>query len=260
MTVNSAIAGLPITRANEQQKFINMLIYGQSGIGKTMLAGSADAVPELRRVLFLDIEGGTLTLNNSPYNEVEVVRVRTWLEIAHIYNELYLNKHGFKTIVIDSLTELQKISMEHIVSAETSYEPTDATNSLVNVTGVPQLQDWNINIEQVRKFVRKFRDLPVNTIFTALVNTEKDQRTGLTKNKPSLSGKVKDEVAAFLDIVAYYNIKEVGDQSVRVLQTSSTETTIAKDRLSKLPSIIEDPTMAKIYEYLNTTEEQPLNV
>jgi hypothetical protein len=67
---------------------------------------------------------------------------------------------------------------------------------------IPQLREWNINIEQIRKFVRKFRDLKANTIFTALVESKINQRTGLTMNKPSLSGKVKDEVAAFLDIVA----------------------------------------------------------
>lgn len=251
MSVNSFIAGLPISRVLEQPKFFNMLIYGQSGTGKTMLAGSADAVPELRRVLFVDVEGGTLTLKNSPYREVEVIRVTNWQEIEALYNELYTSNHGFNTIVIDSLTEIQKVSMEHILKGSL---PDGGMSSFLE-SDIPQLREWNINIEQIRKFVRKFRDLKANTIFTALVETKQSQRTGLTMNKPSLSGKVKDEVAAFLDIVAYYNIKEVGDESIRVLQTGATETTVAKDRSARLPVVMENPTMEKIYEYLSKDEE-----
>ena len=254
MSVNSVIAGLPISTVKERPKFFNMLIYGQSGTGKTMLAGSADAVPELRRVLFIDVEGGTLTLENSPYSQVEVVRIANWLELTGLYNELYAGNHGFNTIVIDSLTEIQKVSMEHILN---SALPEGTASSFLE-SEVPQLREWNINIEQVRKFVRKFRDLHVNTIFTALVNTEKNQRTGLTMNKPSLSGKVKDEVAAFLDIVAFYNIKEVGEASVRVLQTGATETTVAKDRSARLPLVMEDPTMEKIYACFSKNEEEIL--
>ena len=224
-----------------------MMIYGSSGSGKTMLAGSADAVPELRKVLFLDVEGGTYTLRNSDYSNVDVLRITEWKEIEDVYNILYLGQHDYKTIIIDSLTELQKVSMEAILA--------DTSAGVSLSSEIPQLREWNINIEQVRKVVRKFRDLPVNTIFTALVNQEKNPLKGYTTNKPLLSGKVKDEVAAFLDIVAFYNVKEVDGRSVRVLQTTATETTVAKDRSSKLPAVMEDPTMTKIYEYLNAKEE-----
>lgn len=61
MSLNT-IAGLPVTKVVENPTFFNMLVYGESGSGKTTLAGSSDAVPEMRKVLIVDIEGGTLSL------------------------------------------------------------------------------------------------------------------------------------------------------------------------------------------------------
>lgn len=242
MTLTKTIAGLPISRVKEQEPFFNILIYGESGVGKTRLAGSSDAVPGMRKVLFIDVEGGTLTLR-SCYPDVDVVRVKTWLEMQALYNDLNAGEHGFNTIVIDSLTEIQKMSMDKIMRRLVEEnEERDAD--------VPGIREWNINLEQTRKFVRMFRDLPVNTIFTSLVKTDKNIRTGSLRRKPYLSGKVSDEVAGFLDIVGYYYSKEVGEENKRMLLTGQTEDTIAKDRSNKLPLVIENPTMADIFAYL----------
>jgi len=66
----STLAGLKLQRVREVPPHFNLLIYGRSGVGKTLLAGSSYAVPEMRRVLLIDIEGGTLTLRK-PFPDVE---------------------------------------------------------------------------------------------------------------------------------------------------------------------------------------------
>lgn len=235
----ASIAGLPIRKVTDIPPYFNMLVYGESGVGKSWLSGSCDAVPEMRRVLFVDIEGGTLTLRNT-FPNVEVVRVRTWQEMQGVYDELHAGQHDYTTVVIDSLTETQKLSMEKIMrKLVEEYEERDAD--------IPGIREWNINIEQTRKFVRAFRDLPMNTIFTALVKTDKNNRTGAIKRKPSLSGKVADEVAGFLDIVTYLYTKEVEGEYKRILLSGATEDTVAKDRTGLLPMLIESPTMVQIW-------------
>lgn len=239
----SKIAGLPINRVNETDPRVNMLIYGESGIGKTRLAGSADAVPGMRRTLLIDVEGGTLTLRNL-YPEVESVRVKSWAEMQMVYDELFAGTHDFTTIIVDSLTEVQKMSMDGIMrKLVEEFEDRSAE--------VPGLREWNINLEQTRKFVRAFRDLPMNTIFTALVKADKNPRTGAMKRKPSLSGKLGDEVSGFLDIVSYLYAKEIDGVNKRFLLCGQTEDTVAKDRSNKLPLTIEEPTMSTIWQILN---------
>jgi len=236
------IAGLQIEKVGKTSPFINCLIYGESGIGKTRLAGSADAVPEMRRVLIVDVEGGTLSLRDT-YPDVETVRVKSWRDMQNVYDALYTGQYEYTTIVIDSLTEIQKLSMDSVMrKLVEEHEERDAD--------VPGIREWNINIEQTRKFVRAFRDLPVNTIFTALVQTDKDPR-GAIKKKPSLSGKLKDEVSGFLDVVVYLYAKEIDQENKRMLLCGQTENVVAKDRSNTLPLTIENPTMVDLWKYLH---------
>ena len=242
------IAGLPIEKVSSKTPYVNMLIYGESGSGKTRLSGSADDVPEMRRVLFIDVEGGTLTLRDT-YPDIETVRVRNWQQMQAVYDALFSGQHDFTTVVVDSLTEVQKMSMDTVMlKLIEQNEERDAD--------VPGIREWNINIEQTRKFVRAFRDLPMHTIFTSLVQTDKNARTGALKRKPSLSGKVKDEVAGFLDVVVYLYLKEINQENRRVLLCGQTEDTVAKDRSNTLPQIVENPTMSSIWSFLQNRENK----
>lgn len=223
---------------------MNMMLYGDSGVGKTTLAGSADAVPAMRPVIFIDVEGGTESLRNS-YPDVEVVRVKTWQQMQNVYNELYSDKGStYRTVVLDSLTEIQKFNMYDIMARQTMLKPEMDPD-------IPGMREWGKNIEQIRKFVRGFRDLPVHTIFTALSASEKDMRTGAIMQKIALSGKLSGEVAAFLDIVGYYYMREVSvggeEQQLRLLCTQKTERAVAKDRSGRLPAIQEAPTMTSLF-------------
>jgi phage nucleotide-binding protein len=235
----STIGGLPIVKVADRPPHFNMLVYGESGAGKTTLAGSADAVPEMRKILVLDIEGGLLSIKNK-YPNVESTRIKSWDDMQRVYDALYAGGHGFNTVIIDSLTEAQKMSMDQVMRRLVAeHEERDAD--------VPGIREWNINIEQTRKFVRSFRDLPVNTIFTALAKSDKNQRTGASRTKPSLSGKVADEVAGFLDIVSYLYTKEHDGVNKRMLLCGATQDTVAKDRTDKLEQVIIDPNMATIW-------------
>lgn len=240
------IGGLPIAPVSERPLTINALIYGRPGVGKTVLAGSAAAVDEMGPVLFIDIEGGTLSVR-SRYPTVEVVRVDSWMSMQKVYDQLRREKGGgFKTVVIDSLTEAQKFSMNEIMRTVTNANPDRDPD-------IPGIKDWGKSIEQIRKMVRLFRDLPVHTIFTAHEATDKDERTGAVLVHPSLPGKLANEVAGFVDMVLYMYKKAVDGTVTRLLLTDGTDTRIAKDRSDALPAVIQDPTMQTIYDYVFRT-------
>jgi hypothetical protein len=115
---------------------------------------------------------------------------------------------------------------------------------------IPSLREWGKNIEQMRKFIRAFRDLPINTIFTALRMDDRNTKTGQVTTLPSLSGKLAREAAAFLDEVLYYYIKATTEEGVyeRLLLTAKTEEVVAKDRSDALPMIVENPTMEYLFK------------
>jgi hypothetical protein len=247
-----SLGGLKVTKAQARSPHINMLIYGDYGVGKTRLAASASEVPQMSPVLVLDYEGGTESLRR-PYPDVDVLRVATWSDMQKVYDDLHrTNGGGYKTIILDSLTEIQKFSMyeimeKRVVDALAKGDDADPD--------VPGMREWGKNVEQVRKFVRAFRDLPVSTIFTALSKDDKDPRTGKRKTLPSLSGKVAQEVPAFLDVVVYYYMKRVDDEERRFLLCNATEGNTAKDRTARLPMVMEEPSMAKIFDHILGSSE-----
>jgi hypothetical protein len=225
-------------------------VYGKSGLGKTTLAGSADAVPEMRPVLFIDVEGGTESLRHS-YPNVSVVRVTSWQEMTNLFNVLRRGNSGFNTVVLDSLTEIQKFNMYEIMKEVVREHPERDFD-------VPSMREWGVSLEQLRRLIRGFRDLPMNVIFTALEKSDQDKRTGLTMYKPSLSGKLADEAPAFLDIVLYIYMKRVkvdgDDVDQRMLLTAATDVHIAKDRSGQLPNPLVNPTMKDIWTLISTAK------
>ena len=247
-----SLGGLAVTKVVNRSNFLNIMVFGDSGVGKTHLAGSADDVPDLRPVIVIDFEGGTESLVRN-FPNVEQVRVSSWPEMQKVYDELHRGQHGYQTVILDSLTEIQKFNMYTIMEELVADKPDREID-------VPSMREWGRNLEQMRKFVRAFRDLPMNTIFTALKKEDKNEKTGMVTTLPSLSGKLAGEVAAFLDVVVYYYMKSVteDDKKVdkRILLSAKTETIVAKDRTGTLPQVLVEPCMRDLFDLIhgNTTK------
>lgn len=241
------IGGLRIQRVKEQHPHLNMLIYGDVGVGKTWLSGSSSEVPELRPVLFIDVEGGTFTLREL-FPDVEVVRVTCWDDLQKVYDELFEGLHQYQTVVIDSLTELQVFNMDEIMKSLLERDPDRFERQ--GDGDIPSMLEWQRNTKQLRKFVRAFRDLPITTIFTCLMKEDKHKITGKVRKKPSLPGKLADGIAGMFDIVVYLYLNNIDGEEKRLLLTEATELVTAKDRSNKLPRpVMVEPTMKDIYKY-----------
>lgn len=131
------LGGLRIEKAIDKPPFLNVLIYGDSGIGKTVMCGSATMVEAMSPVLILDVEGGVEPLRVL-YPQVDVIRIKRIKDLQKAYDELFLDKHPYKTIVLDSLTEIQKLYMSEIM-INTVKEDSDRDPD------VPGMWEWNKN-------------------------------------------------------------------------------------------------------------------
>jgi phage nucleotide-binding protein len=246
---STKLAGFKLVKASETVDFLNILFYGESGVGKTILAASADAVAAMSPVLLIDFEAGTWSIKDK-YPNVDILRPSKWDDLGTVWDTIRQNPSRWRTIVIDSITEMQKFNMSGIMKKLVIDKP----DRDPDVSG---LQEYLKSGEQVRRFVRAMRDLPVNVIFTALDAADEDQQTHIRRTTPDLPGKLKGQVAGFLDIVGYYYKKRVGDEIKRCLLVTGTDKQIAKDRSDKLPPVMVDPTMTEIHKTIfGTTEKE----
>lgn len=231
------IAGLKIQKLEDKETGVKMLVYGQPGVGKTFFSSSAP------KALFVDVEGGTLSIRNAGLN-IDIVKVTKFADIFTIHKFLHDGKHEYQTVIVDSLTELQKKSLDGIIEEAYRKDP------LKRDPDIAELRDWSKNTAQLRKAVRYFRDLPMNVIFTALEKEVKDEQTGALRVGPDLTPKLQSDVAGYLDIIAHMSTKEKEDGILRQMLFQPTGKYMAKDRSGKLGKVIKNPTFPMILDLI----------
>ena len=222
----------------DQIAYLNLLVYGRSGVGKTFLCGTAQDHPKTSPVLLLDVEGGTTTLHRR--SDIDVIRVKSTNDIVDNYNILRTQNDGYyKTVVIDSLSELQDVDMSEIMRKRDRE------------ADIAEIREWGQNRNHIRKIIRAFRDLEVNTIVTALLDVDKDSQTGAVTYQPALPGKLQVEIPGFLDIVGYYYATVDEEGIKRTIQFAQTRRVIAKDRTATLGDKLDDPTIPMMWDMLH---------
>lgn len=237
------IGGLLIKSPDEIKSKFNILIYGAPGVGKTYMAGSASEVLEMQPVLFLDIEGGSLSL--SQYSDIDVIRVSKWNELKRVIRDLKKDTH-YRTIVVDSLSELQSINMENIITNDIAIKAKEGKSR----DDIPIIRDWMVSTDQMLKMVRDFRDLPHNIIFTSLPRIDQEENSAVQYIKPLFSAKLSVLIPATIDFTVYLTSKRSGKGIKRIAICEGSNTLFAKGRGSFLPPQIENPSMRKIYDYI----------
>jgi hypothetical protein len=175
----------------------------------------------------------------------------------------------YYAVVIDSLTELQKRSMDRILDIKhqmvANNQPiTPVENDSIDILEdfssfeVPAatLPDYGTNTNQMRKLIRAFRDLPMHVIFTALAREEKDDISGEIITRPALTDKLAEDVFGYVNVVGYYYTRlvksEDGKDNIieRILQVQPFKNRVAKDGSGRLGNGIKNPTFTKIMELI----------
>lgn len=72
-----------------EDRWLNMMIYGPFGHGKTTFAGTADDVPEMRDVLFINADSGTMSLTHR--RSMDFININKYTQLARIFEYLTLH-------------------------------------------------------------------------------------------------------------------------------------------------------------------------
>jgi phage nucleotide-binding protein len=227
-------------------EWLNLLLYGPPGVGKTHECGTAEESPLTSPVLFLDVEGGVTTIRRR--KKIDVVPIRSVDELMSNYNKLYASiKDGkiyYKTVIVDSLSELADLDMRDIMEKAYNQNP-DKVNK-----HVPSQREWGIARGHVRAIVRAFRDLPCNVIFTAHEGFLQEEGMP-TRYFPAFSGKLRQEVPGFMDIVGYMSAENKGGEIERKIQFVGTRRVVAKDRTDSLGDVMINATIPQMWELIH---------
>ena len=235
---------LTIVKPNYNIGHMRMLIYGESGVGKTYLVIQAIDIPELCPVLYCDCDRGTMTFAS---RDVDVVPINDMDDLLNVANYIRYHEDEYKTVIVDCLTSTYLDIIQNRVSmGESRGKNADDF--------APTQGDWMHATFRMRVVIAKFKTAPINFIATALSDEYTNDVTGITRIRPNLSNKIASELPKDFDIVGYMYARARGQEATRYLQLEPFSQTAAKNRAEcKLPPVIELPTddnkmLRRIYE------------
>lgn len=212
---------------------VKFLVYGESGAGKTVFA-STWPTP-----VFLDIDKGMASVRRT----VHRVDIDSWETLMESMDWIESGNHPFKSVVLDSLNELQYLSMRSIIARYPIRRPYDS---------LPALADYGKMLDDFEKRVRALRSLPLNIILIAQVAPRAYDTDPV---QPQLTGKqTARTLSRMMDVIGYLDKKdssEGGNASKTRFMTFDAVGHVTKDRSWALPPVVENPSYDELYRYWN---------
>lgn len=210
---------------------VKVLVFGEAGYGKTMLAAT------LPRPLLISAESGLLSLTRANIErvygandpticyDIPTIKVATIQDVEqafmYITNPANGIKDQFDSIALDSLTEIAEQCLNN--AKRSVKDPRQAYGEL---------------IEKMQTLVRSFRDIAgFNVYMSAKMSRNKDELTGITAYGPSMPGaKLGPELPYFFDEVFKLSVgkDQNTQQDFRYLLTQPDLQNVAKDRSGML--------------------------
>lgn len=168
--------------------------------------------------------------------ETCVAFVRDFDTMSRVFQWLNSGQHVFDSVILDSLTEIQKRCLDMVAG-----------------TNAPTQQDWGTLLRSMEALVRQFRDLtmhPTNPI-QAVVFVTTTRVDDMHVRRPHLQGQLGITLPYFVDVVGYvYPMQNEGGELSRYMMVQPYPGYAAKDRTGKLPAIIEHPNIEQMMEVI----------
>ena len=283
--------------------YLRAMFYGDSGSGKTHLLGTAMECPETSPMLVLNARGQPISFkflgDNIPlilsidkmsdFNSIYAwiiqnqplpkplqqldVGTDAWLTVADSLSEpwsyvyRYLGTRGvdrFKTLAIDSITQVQRIANDVVMN-----EP----SSLYTPEAIPAKRgygEYQKLLDMLTRFADYHYKLPIHVLMTALCRHNEMPTLGITKYYPFLWGQAALEVPSYAELVGrLVNIESLatqqinamssqfmpafkGEQPFNVLYVRGGRDYIAKwQGPQNPPDIVINPTVRKLLDIMN---------
>lgn len=232
-----------ITELAARKRYFNWLIFGETGVGKTALAGTAP------RNLFLTFEPeGTESVERMGlHGEELVINSRAELLDVYDYFDLGTGCDDYDWVTIDSASEMEECFWRDHLKNQVMKKP--STRSLYKAA----LDDYPFVWNQMKAAIDQWNRLPVNVLYTAQVmpfewfDEDGDEQTQLLPLVGSLkNGVLARKFCGMVSLVGHLDVKRHKVDGVteeyRRLTVSKRGDVMAKNRYGWGP-YIDHPTI-----------------
>ncbi len=242
-----------ITSVSQAPELIKAVFYGKPGSGKTTLFGTFPAP------LHIDIrENGTGVLKR--VKGLKTIKADDWDDLNDLYWYLKKEKHGYKSVGIDTAGAAQAYAIEEIMQKHKK-------KGRAGDWGTMNQKMWGETAAMTKELFLQFNELPMNVAFLChdklfKATDEEDENHDVTRIAPHIGPALSPSVASVLN--AAVNVigetfigermkiiedKKTGkkekefikDYYLRIGPSSSYITKVRKPKEVELPDVIRDP-------------------
>ncbi len=260
---------------DEVEEFLKALYFGTEGTGKTTAAAFMANLPGDGDVIVINAEAG---FKKRPLKAlgVRTERLKVWNPPGDgVMTYEKLERLYFRTaarlredpacvtgVIMDSGTEIANKILE--AASKTMYEREQRNTRKADEdkrysAEITQIEDYGLLTTQMRKLIRKFRDLPCHFAMTALeteAQGEGEYSHAKKQAGPEFTPKLRTSILGYVDVALRLKSEtlETGDTEQETLITARTKPSAlvrAKDRDGILPRDMPEPRFDRLVEYLN---------
>jgi hypothetical protein len=239
-----------------QRRWCKALFFAPAGHGKTHLLGTAQQDDRTFPMAFLDFESGYESLAGL---DIDIFPVRSWRDADQIYEALLdgaVKKVGgeeidfgeYRSVGIDSISEWHRWALLNILEEQ---GPNRKNPDLI------EQGDYGVAAVQMRRTLRKYRDLPMHVFYAAHAKQIDMPREGRV-TVPDMSGQLAEEVAGLVSVSAYLALSTNGDgEEERLLLMRNYPKYRIKARTKwggDVPDELVEPTISEVLDVLGYSE------
>lgn len=224
---------------------INILLYGDNGVGKTPLLGSSP------RCLILNADPPDSVMSAKAYGSTaDVWNFGDWADAEEAFEYLrHTRDHGYEWVWLDSVTGMQFVGLDGIMEDLVASKPHRDRY-------VPDKHEYLQNMNRLSTWVRDMSALPVNFGMTSHPFRWVDG-DGEEVVWPWVQGKdMPQKLCGWMNVIAYVKIGKAKVKGVegshQLVYTKELPSYYARDRFSALPSPMVDPTIPRIQSIIES--------
>jgi len=214
----------------------NCLVCGEAGTGKSPFAATLEHCEQTSPCLFLDVDIGFMSIVEEP--KPTIVEISSWDTVGKIHGLLKAQNWSklaemikaepkeYRSVVIDSGTELEYILRQRVLSEDSSRE-------------IPEQTHYLKTQERFRRLYRAYRDLPLTFVMIAGVRELKDDISGVVRHSPDFQPALCKDIVRMTDIVLFQNVVIRDKKIFHTLQSHLSQRVVARDRSQTLEPLFE---------------------
>lgn len=258
---------------SDQPQFVKAGWYGDVGTAKT---SNLAALARLGKIVAIDSEAG---LEHGPLEDLGIptANIVPFRDITYdalddlhwqIRSQLDSEPGSIIGVTIDSMTEIVAKLVEQTNDAEVERQIRKLQRRGEDTSNLSkfriELSSWGVVTEQVRRLIRRYRDLPCHVGWAALERRDVDQNDGSVSYGPRVNPGLQGDLVGYVGIVAHTWIDGTDpdtDDELFVAHMRRTGKYVAKDRFHVTPKRMAVPSFDRMVQYVSgelTVENDPI--